>query len=143
MRDQQAVAGTKVVVEGGMPFGEPAVRPISTTTLVTSDERGNVMVTGEVRSALGSRAAGFVKVIATFAGAGGAIVGTEFSYVQGRTRRGRLSRVIDDSTVGGSESACYVIRTTIPISQCPVCPHSRPGARLNWKPCEAGRRSST
>ncbi len=107
---------TKVVVEGGMPFGEPGVRPVSATTVVTSDERGNVRVTGEVRSAFGSRPAGFIKVTATFAGARDTTAGTEFTYVQGRTRRGRLSRVIDDSTLGGSESACYVIRTSIPIS---------------------------
>jgi hypothetical protein len=84
---------------------------------MTRDYSGDVMLVGEVRGALGARPTPFVKVTASLKDQVGELVGTDFTYVQGRSRRLTVSRIIDDATVAPGESACFLMNTNIPAAR--------------------------
>lgn len=105
-----------VVVSGSVTPGIPAARVVVPSVTPHRDTLGNEYVTGEVRGVWGARPMAFVRVEGTFTGPTGSPVGTEFSYVYGRSRRMTLSRAIDDSTLAAGESACFAIYTTIPAA---------------------------
>ena len=105
-----------VEVTGSTAAGQPAARAIVGNGVVMPDVFGDVMVIGEVRGALGGRPTPFVKVTATFEDQNGAFIATDFTYVQGRSRRLRASRIIDDTTVAPGESACFLMYTSTPAA---------------------------
>ena len=104
-----------VTVAGSVPAGEPAARRIA--GFFSDDGDGYVYVVGEAKGVWGARATPFVKVETTFFGSDGQRVGTGSNYVLGRNRRLSQSRIIDDSSLGAGETACYMIFTDIPMSQ--------------------------
>jgi hypothetical protein len=105
-----------VLVSGSVAPGIPAARVVVPSVTPQRDAFGNEYVTGEVRGVWGARPMAFVRVEGTFTGPTGSPVGTEFSYVYGRSRRMTVSRAINDSTLAAGESACFAIYTTIPAA---------------------------
>ncbi len=105
-----------VAVSGSVAPGIPSARVVLPSVTPRRDTFGNEYVTGEVRGVWGARPMAFVRVEGTFTGPTGSSVGTEFSYVFGRSRRMTVSRAIDDSTLAAGESACFAIYTTIPAA---------------------------
>jgi hypothetical protein len=107
----------EVSVTTGTPGGQPAVRPIASTLAYSHSSGGNLVVTGEVRSAWGSGVATFVRLNLRVLDSAGGLLGTDFSYAQGRPRRLRTTRTTVDSSLAGAETACFSILTTVPASQ--------------------------
>ncbi len=105
-----------VVVSGSVTPGLPAARVVVSSVTPRRDTLGNEYVTGELRGVWGARPMAFVRVEATFTGPTGSPVGTDSSYINGRSRRMTVSRAIDDSTMAAGESACFAIYTTIPAA---------------------------
>lgn len=106
----------EVSVTTGIPGGQPAVRPVSSTLGYSQSADGNLIVTGEARSAWGSGAATFVRMNLRVLDSSGALLGTDFSYAEGRPRRIRTTRGIVDSSLAGAETGCFSIQTTIPAA---------------------------
>ena len=105
-----------ITITDALPFGSPGVGMVPDTAVGRADLSGKVVITGLVRGAWGSTPAAFVKVVGMFTSAAGTVVGSDYTYVNGHSRRLQQSRAIDDSTVGPGETACYGMHTSIPAS---------------------------
>lgn len=106
-----------VTVAGAIAASEPGAGVVISSGRFGRDSFGDVYVVAEVRGAWGSRAAPFVRVDAQFVGSVGESVGSDFSYVNGRSRRLVASRIVDDSTLAAGENGCVYISTNIPYSR--------------------------
>jgi hypothetical protein len=110
-----------VVVGGSGPPGPPpspngGVQVNLSTAVVDADYFGDTIVVGEVTNRSGSTAI-FVKVNATLRNAAGAVIGTDYTYVNGRSRRLSRSSIITDTTLAPGESGCFYMYTDVPRSQ--------------------------
>lgn len=104
----------EIFVTTGIPSGQPAVRPIASTLGYSQSSSGNLIVTGEARSAWGSRAATFVRMTVRVLDSARELLGTDFSYVEGRPRRIQTTRTVVNNSLAGAETACFSIVTTVP-----------------------------
>ena len=101
---------------GPMP-GIPNPVVSGANRLLTTDTADNLLIFGAVENAWQAGVASFVEVVASLFGQGGRLLGTESTFVSGRSRRVMGSRLVTDTTLGTGESGCFVLFTDIPRNQ--------------------------
>jgi hypothetical protein len=82
------------------------------TASIGSSAAGNAIVVGEVTNR-GANTVAFTKVNVTFRNIIGIVVGTDYTYIAGRSRRLSGSDVVTDTTLAPGESGCFYLISTI------------------------------
>jgi hypothetical protein len=91
---------------------------VEPTINITQDFFGDVLVLGEVQNrALGGGAPNFIEIDAIFISPGGNIVGTNSTFLEGRSRRLRNSGNVTDTALLPGQRGCFIMSTNIPASQ--------------------------
>ncbi len=91
---------------------------VSPTINVTQDVFGNVLIMGEIQNkVVGAGPPTFIRIDAIFMSPGGNVVGTDFTFVQGRSRRLRASGIVTDTALLAGQRGCFMMFTNIPMSQ--------------------------
>jgi hypothetical protein len=83
------------------------------TAAIGQDSLGNTVVIGEVTNRSNLPAV-FVEVAVTMRGANGAVVGTDATFLRGRSRRLTATGTIDDSALAPGELGCFYLITATP-----------------------------
>lgn len=73
-----------------------------------------VRVAGQVRNGWRASVASFIEVTATFEGPAGEVLGTKSTYVNGRTRRLKASRIVTDTSLDPTATGCFLVFADFP-----------------------------
>ncbi|MGB7220204.1 MAG: hypothetical protein WBD07_15505 [Vicinamibacterales bacterium] len=73
-----------------------------------------VRVAGQVRNGWRASVASFIEVTATFEGPAGEVLGTKSTYVNGRTRRLKTSRIVTDTALEPTATGCFLVFADFP-----------------------------
>jgi hypothetical protein len=101
---------SRTFTQACVPAGELEI--VQSTVTLTSDALGDALVVGQVTNNR-QQAVTFPEVTATFRNTGGTAVGTDSTYVIGRSRRLSLSGIITDTSLAPGESGCFIMFTNI------------------------------
>ena len=103
-----------VTRETGARPGVPNPKVLGSNRLLTQDDAGNLVILGAVQNAWRAGIASFVEVTARIFGNNGGLIGTDSTFVSGRSRRLVTSRMVTDTTLASGQSGCFALFTNIP-----------------------------
>ena len=90
------------------------------TVKVVRDRSGGtdfLRVMGQVRSGWRASVASFIEVTATFEGPTGKAAATKATYVNGRSRRLKSSRIVTDTVLEPTATGCFLVFGAFPAAQ--------------------------
>ena len=91
---------------------------VDPTINITQDFFGDVLVMGEVQNrVLGAGAPTFIEIDAVFFSPGGNVVGTDSTFLHGRSRRLRNTGIVTDTALLPGQRGCFMMFTNVPASQ--------------------------
>ena len=102
----------RVSAQTGPLSGVPNPRMLKGARVVTKDASGNLLIFGTVRNAWQAGMATFVEVAASFFN-GSQLVGTDSTFVSGRSRRLTSSRLVTDTALDAGETGCFAMFTDL------------------------------
>ena len=110
----QPASLVKVTRLTGAPPGVPSPKVLGSNRLLTQDDAGNLVILGAVQNAWRAGIATFVEITARIFGNNGQLLGTDSTFINGRSRRLVSSQMVTDTTLASGQTGCFALFTNIP-----------------------------